>query len=711
MGEERARAFAAFAALPEGDPGRAGGLFLGADADKEHRTAVHRFFRAARALGGGFETETAEGPPGAPGAGIRVLHAGARGQKRARGGGGRGGAKSPWGGAKGTRYCHFTLHKVNVDTAHAVGSLARATGSRHADFGVAGTKDKRGVTLQRCSVNKVSAERLARTNGRVPGVRVGDFEYAREQLHLGDLQGNHFTVTLRDVQAPAGEAAVGAALEELRGTGFVNYFGLQRFGHADAPTHKVGVALLRGDWAEAVRLVLTSYAREGPAAEACARFLEDWDAGALLAALPRRMTAERAVAEGVKRSGKDKLTEALRAIPRNTRTMYLHSYQSLLWNEAASERVSQLCPTHAVEGDLVLRDGDGDGAPDGAGAKPGADGDGGGGDGDAAKAPFFQRRGLPEVRYVTREEAEAKTVPIDRVVLPLPGTKVTYPKNVSAEAFRRIAEADGVDLEAAQHGERDFSLAGLPGAYRKLVHVPADLKWKFLRYEEDAADLVETDVELLEKAGRTPPGGPTPPPGGGVSEGAPGAKLALQFQVTLPPSCYATMLIREMLKTSTSAAFHKTLNGGGAGEPPEALKTATAAQFRGALEQLLQAPGASNVLVVFNAGPGDPSGSWCPDCRRALPVAEQMAVDMEAGPILRVDVGDRAAWKGSDIHPLRAAPDLQLSCVPTLRWASRGGFGAALGPELEGCADEAAVRGLLRPFLLARGGDAPQPRP
>ena len=80
---------------------------------------------------------------------------------------------------------------------------------------------------------------------------------------------------------------------------------------------------------------------------------------------------------------------------------------------------------------------------------------------------------------------------------------------------------------------------------------------------------------------------------------------------------------------------------------------------------------------------------------------------MEAGPILRVDVGDRAAWKGpgNEAHPLRAAPDLQLSCVPTLRWASRGGFGAALGPELEGCADEAAVRGLFRPFLQARGGD------
>lgn len=35
---------------------------------------------------------------------------------------------------------------------------------------------------------------------------------------------------------------------------------------------------------------------------------------------------------------------------------------------------------------------------------------------------------------------------------------------------------------------------------------------------------------------------------------------ALKLAFTLPASCYATMAIRELLKTSTSVAFHKTLN-------------------------------------------------------------------------------------------------------------------------------------------------------
>lgn len=37
--------------------------------------------------------------------------------------------------------------------------------------------------------------------------------------------------------------------------GFINYFGLQRFGVRD-PTHIKGAALLRGDWANAAYLIL-----------------------------------------------------------------------------------------------------------------------------------------------------------------------------------------------------------------------------------------------------------------------------------------------------------------------------------------------------------------------------------------------------------------------------------------------------------------------
>lgn len=39
--------------------------------------------------------------------------------------------------------------------------------------------------------------------------------------------------------------------------GFINYFGLQRFGTGGAPTSEVGIAMLKEDWAGAVRLIMT----------------------------------------------------------------------------------------------------------------------------------------------------------------------------------------------------------------------------------------------------------------------------------------------------------------------------------------------------------------------------------------------------------------------------------------------------------------------
>ena len=35
--------------------------------------------------------------------------------------------------------------------------------------------------------------------------------------------------------------------------------------------------------------------------------------------------------------------------------------------------------------------------------------------------------------------------------------------------------------------------------------------------------------------------------------------MALQLAFNLPSSCYATMLVRELTKTSTATAFQKTL--------------------------------------------------------------------------------------------------------------------------------------------------------
>lgn len=85
------------------------------------------------------------------------------------------------------------------------------------DLSVAGTKDKRGVTVQRVSLKRGSktVEDVWKTvNGINPrrsaeaalkqrgerGIRIGDLKYRKASLELGMLKGNSFLITLRYTQ-------------------------------------------------------------------------------------------------------------------------------------------------------------------------------------------------------------------------------------------------------------------------------------------------------------------------------------------------------------------------------------------------------------------------------------------------------------------------------------------------------------------------------
>lgn len=69
--------------------------------------------------------------------------------------------------AGGTRkYVHFVLYKENMDTQVALNSLGRMLRIAPTRFGIAGTKDRRGITVQRVSGFKVAPNELAKLNAR-----------------------------------------------------------------------------------------------------------------------------------------------------------------------------------------------------------------------------------------------------------------------------------------------------------------------------------------------------------------------------------------------------------------------------------------------------------------------------------------------------------------------------------------------------------------
>lgn len=400
-------------------------------------------------------------------------------------------------------YCHFVLYKENKDTMDAINVLSKFLRLRPNMFSYMGTKDKRAITVQEIAVLKITAERLAHLNKCLMNLKLGNFCYKNHPLKLGELQGNHFTVVIRNISGS--DEQVQQALTSLRQTGFINYYGMQRFGTTAVPTQHVGRAILRNDWNEVVDLILKP--RPGAEKEFLVRCREEWaksqDPEAALKKLPNKRCVEGQLLRGLSMYGKKNIVTAFGLIPRNNRLMYIHSYQSVVWNTMVSRRIEAF-GLKAVEGDLVLR-------------------------GTTA-------------HILTAEEAENHS--IHDIVMPLPGFDVIYPTHHVGEGYRELLTADKLDIDNMRHKVKDYSLAG---AYRRVIIRPTDVSWQVTQYDDPRISLVHSDFEKLENK-------PAP------VFNEEGKHRALRMEFSLPPSTYATMAIREVLKLDTSIKKQTQLN-------------------------------------------------------------------------------------------------------------------------------------------------------
>lgn len=75
-----------------------------------------------------------------------------------------------------------------------------------------------------------------------------------DALKLGELNGNRFTIVLRQVNGD--NELIEQSIESLKHNGFINYYGLQRFGTTEIATHEIGKFLLKGNFKHAIDLIL-----------------------------------------------------------------------------------------------------------------------------------------------------------------------------------------------------------------------------------------------------------------------------------------------------------------------------------------------------------------------------------------------------------------------------------------------------------------------
>ncbi len=78
-----------------------------------------------------------------------------------------------------------------MDTLTAVNYLCRQYHLKNNAISFAGTKDKRAITVQKCTVYRKKPSEMTKVNNQDHPfmIRVGDFEYVREDLKIGSNSG------------------------------------------------------------------------------------------------------------------------------------------------------------------------------------------------------------------------------------------------------------------------------------------------------------------------------------------------------------------------------------------------------------------------------------------------------------------------------------------------------------------------------------------
>lgn len=322
------------------------------------------------------------------------------------------------------KYLILELTKRDWDTHHFTRTLAKILQVSQKRISVAGTKDKRALTTQKISIFDTDASQIEKIY--LKDIEMKVLGRSRKSVELGDLWGNDFIIIIRDIESSPEETQplLKKTTDEILTQGGVpNFFGIQRFGSVRPVTHIVGKAIVEGDFEKAAMLYIAEPFPDEPDETKTARqFVKDTrDYKEGLKTYPLRLGHERAMMNHLIANPED-YPGAFRVLPQNLYRMFVHGYQSYIYNIIICRRIERGIPLNqAVDGDIVC---------------------------------FRNEAGLPDsskTEKVTSETVNAmnRLIKLGRafVTAPLPGFKTAFASGVPGEIESEVLKELGVSLE------------------------------------------------------------------------------------------------------------------------------------------------------------------------------------------------------------------------------------------------------------------------
>ncbi|MBS3101872.1 tRNA pseudouridine(13) synthase TruD [Candidatus Woesearchaeota archaeon] len=192
------------------------------------------------------------------------------------------------------QYAYFLLRKKNYNTLDAARKIADKLRIKEKNIGFAGSKDRNAVTEQKISVFRGKKDF---ENINFKDIELKYLGSGNEPISLGDLEGNEFEITIRNL---SNNEASKIRNSEGKKILMPNLFGPQRFSKSN---HLVGKAIIKKDFKKAVELILES-----------------------------NNDFSNEINEHL-RKHKNDFVVALKKVPLKLVRLYVHSYQSFIFNE------------------------------------------------------------------------------------------------------------------------------------------------------------------------------------------------------------------------------------------------------------------------------------------------------------------------------------------------------------------------------------------
>lgn len=222
----------------------------------------------------------------------------------------------------------YMLEKRGLETFSLFRYLAKQNHIPMPVIGYAGLKDRHAMTRQYFTI----PERYEIRTLKEKNFDITFLGYVNKGIRLGELEGNRFKITVRDVRKGELKGIYDKA-KEIGAIGVPNYFDSQRFGSVIAGKF-IAKLVIQKNYEEAVKMYLTRYSKhENKELKNEKRLIfQNWDK---LTQLELKHSSLYIIINEYKKT--KSWLSTYRKIPDYLKEMYISAYQSYLWNECIKE--------------------------------------------------------------------------------------------------------------------------------------------------------------------------------------------------------------------------------------------------------------------------------------------------------------------------------------------------------------------------------------